>query len=60
MRSICFLLTEKRATISSTAATDMKLIIVLHCSMLKLANAPSLRLYKHDMHVISFMRKVYS
>ena len=25
----------------------MKLIIVLHCSMLKLANAPSLRLYTH-------------
>ena len=57
MKSICFLLTKKRATISSIAAADMKLIIVLPCSMLKLANAPSLRLYTHDMHVTLFMKK---
>ena len=57
MKSICFLLTKKRASISSIAAADMKLIIVLHCSMLKLANAPSLRLYTHDMHVTWFMKK---
>ena len=57
MKSICFLLTKKRASISSIAAADMKLIIVLHCSMLKLANAPSLRLYTHDMHVTLFMKK---
>ena len=35
----------------------MKLIIVLHCSMIKLANAPSLRLLTHDMHVTWFMKK---
>ena len=57
MKSICFLLTKKRATISSIANADMKLIIVLHCSMLKLANAPSLRLYTHNTHVIWFMKK---
>ena len=51
MKSICFLF-PKRATISSIAAADMKLIIVLHFSMIKLANAPSLRLYKHNMHAI--------
>ena len=34
------------------AATDMKLIIVLHCSMLKLADAPSLRLYAHACDLI--------
>ena len=58
MKSICFLLTKKRATINSFAAADMKLIIVLHCSMLKLANAPSLRLYTHDMYVTWFMKKI--
>ena len=57
MKSICFLLTKKRATISSIPATVMKLIIVLHCSMLKLANTPSLRLFTHDMHVTWFMKK---
>ena len=57
MKSICFLLTKKRATISSIAAADMRLIIVLHCSMLKLPNAPSLRLYTHDIHVTWFMKK---
>ena len=56
MKSICFLLTKIRATISSIALADMKLIIVLQCSMLKLANAPSLRLYTHDIHVIWFMK----
>ena len=35
----------------------MKLIIVLHCSMPKLANAPSLRFCTHDMHVTWFMKK---
>ena len=34
------------------AATNMKLIIVLHCSMLKLAHAPSLRLYAHARDLI--------
>ena len=35
MKSICFLLTKKRVIISSTAAADMKLIIVLYCSNAK-------------------------
>ena len=57
MKSICFLLTKKRATISSIPAADLKLIIVLHCSLLKLANAPSLRLFTHDMYMTWFMKR---
>ena len=52
MKSISFLFTKKRAIISSIAAADMKLIIVLHFSMLKFANAPSLRLYTHACDLI--------
>ena len=52
MKSICFLFTKKRVIISSATAADMKLIIVLYCSMLKLANASSLRLYTHACDLI--------
>ena len=52
MKSICFLFTKKRVIISSTAAADMKLIIVLYCFVLKLANASSLRLYTHACDLI--------
>ena len=57
MKSICFLFTKKRTIINSMAAADMKLIIALHCSILKLANAPSLRLYTQCMW--SNSRKIY-
>ena len=51
-KSICFLFTKKRAIISSTAAPDMKLIIAVHCFILKLTNAPSLKLYTHACDII--------
>ena len=47
-----------RANISSIAATDMKLITVLNCPMLKLAYTQSLRLYTYDMCVVLFMKNL--
>ena len=52
MKSIRFLFTKKRATLSSATAADMKLIIALHRSMLKLVNTTSLRLYTHGCDLI--------